>query len=186
MSVSVMFLQLPFLLAALETSIPYVVGVPTDTSITSSALYGNVATHSLKIKDDHYGVRTVSYWVNDENDAIVDGDVIYPGNVDNLLAHAYTEDEETSNDPRAFSIFRGTESWPNSTVVYKFSSDATANQIGTLVNNAINAWKTRAPYLNFVRLANSAGGIAGVLTINANACGGCNANVGYYGGVYSL
>jgi hypothetical protein len=117
------------------------------------------------ILDNSFGERSVGYFTTDEGLAVIDGDVIYG-----------TEAQLLSSEFRSFSV---KQAWPGATVVYKYDTAGTAASVTTIVNTAIARWQLGSPYLTFQQLPNSVSPINGVLTISSNACGGCNANIGF-------
>ncbi|KAF4614885.1 hypothetical protein D9613_003555 [Agrocybe pediades] len=164
-----------------------------------SGIYSNRTTETIRIQDEYYGIRHVNYWVTSDNHAIIDGDVVYPGTLEDLLAKQYTgpdfdEDEDEGEESqssdnstssigrRSLSVFRGFDTWPRSTVVYRFSNYAAQRQVGRYVNDAISGWRRRAPYLRFRRVRNGGGTMRGVLTISFLPNDGCYASIGYNGG----
>jgi len=171
------------LVVGIVSNVAYVDAMPIDnaTSSTLSDFYTNKPIHTLRIKDDYYGIRNVSYWITKGNRAVIDGDVVYPGTVDDLLAHAYTgEDEETTEDRRALSVFRGPNTWPDATVIYKYDSNETDIRISPIMNVVIRDWQLRAPYLTFLQIPSSFVELNGVLTITSYDCYGCYAILGYH------
>ncbi|KAF4615155.1 hypothetical protein D9613_003383 [Agrocybe pediades] len=147
-----------------------------------SGMYMNIPTNTITIKDEEYGIRNVSYWVDDYNDAVIDGDVIY-GPVDDLLANEYTgeddDEDETNIKRRAFSVFYRKGTWPGGRILYKYEDDATEELLSHIVQPAMKEWKRRAPYLDFRHLPNGRYTRMGVATITAKPCGGCNSHVGW-------
>ncbi|KAF9538869.1 zincin [Agrocybe pediades] len=145
-------------------------------------MYANEATDTIVIKDEYGYVREVAYWVNSDNEAVIDGDIIY-GPVDALMANAYNgefEDEDQNFfERRAFSVFRGTETWPSGMVVYKYKDEDTEHLLQPFVTKAMETWTRSVPDVKFHRLQNSADRMDGVVTITANPCGGCNSHIGY-------
>ncbi|KAF2500809.1 zincin [Lophium mytilinum] len=141
----------------------------------------------LTINDEFYGLRNVTYFDGHNGLAVIDGDVIY-GPVASLLANQVHGNGTYSNGTlsngteshykRAFSV---KNTWPDAKIRYKFTSDQVQTTLQAIIDDAINRWHAGAPYITFERVfPNSADGMAGVLTIAANDCGGCNANIGYY------
>ncbi|KAF4615156.1 hypothetical protein D9613_003380 [Agrocybe pediades] len=145
-------------------------------------MYTNEATNTIAIKDEYGHIREVAYWVNSDNEAVIDGDIIY-GSVDDLMANAHTTEGEDRNsfERRSLSVFRGAKTWPRGMLVYKYKDEDTEHLLQHFVDEAIETWRRSAPYLKFRRLSNSAEPKDGVVTITANPCGGCNAHVGYDG-----
>jgi hypothetical protein len=146
----------------------------TRTNVTSP-IYANKNTTLILIKDSVYGTRNVSYWATDSGLAIIDGDVVY-GTLENLLSHSVTGPRNTSK--RAHSV-TGAQAWPSATVTYKFDSAATETVLGAIVNGAIANWLAVAPYLTFTKVANTAVGQNGVVTIVGPDCSGCNSAIGF-------
>jgi hypothetical protein len=126
-------------------------------------LYKNVSVAT--IIDNSFGERTVGYFTTVEGLAIIDGDVIYG-----------TEAQLLSSEFRSFSV---KQPWPNAIVMYKYDTASTAASVAAIVNTAIARWQLVSPYLTFQQLPNSVSPDNGVLTISANDCGGCNANIGF-------
>ncbi|KAF9546889.1 hypothetical protein CPC08DRAFT_371710 [Agrocybe pediades] len=145
-----------------------------------NAMYMNRTTNTIRIKDDIYGVRTVNYWVTHDNKAVIDGDVLYPGTLDDFLSKEYAGDEEEgpSVERRSLSFFRGAQTWPRSTVFYKYYDAATEFRLRTIVPPAMSEWKRLAPYLTFHQLPNSPAQMNGVVTITTHSQG-CFASLGY-------
>ena len=127
---------------------------------------------SVRINDPLFGNRPVSYYVTSNNLAIIDGDVAY-GPVSSLIAHSSAAKTKTK---RAFS---GQPVWPNAEVRYRYDSATTASAIQHLIDDAINDWRTAAPWLRFTRLPHSPAWANGILTITSNNCDGCHASPGY-------
>jgi hypothetical protein len=134
----------------------------------------NKTFHAIKIFDELYGLRNVSYWVASSGLAIIDGDVVY-GTEEELLANEFNETALVV-EKRAFS---GPGGWPAATVTFKYESDAAESAISSVVNAAIAVWTATASYLTFTQLANSDALDPGVITISANDCDGCHANRGF-------
>jgi Astacin (Peptidase family M12A) len=131
---------------------------------------------SLRIRDNFYGERDVAYWVNPDGYAIIDGDVIY-GTEDDLLKHRADRVGARDLEGRAFT---SSNTWPGAVVTFNYDSAASEIAVGAIVNSAIASWTSLAPYLGFNKIANSATGQNGVLTIRSTACGGCAAGtIGY-------
>lgn len=158
----------------LGLSAPWFASADDPITYDTSPIYANKTTILILIKDPVYGTRNVSYWATYDGLAIIDGDVIY-GPLDDLLSRSFTGPQDISK--RAHS---GTNlAWPGATVTYKFDSAATETTLSAIVNGAIANWKAKAPYLTFIKVANSAVGENGVVMIKAPACGGCNSAIGY-------
>ena len=130
---------------------------------------------SVRIRDDVHGERDVAYWVTPDGYAIIDGDVIF-GTEEELLSRIVNGHEPPHNRARAFTQYNP---WPSATVKYNYE-DATAESVlKYVVDPAIELWKNKTGYLNFIHVTNSATPQNGVVTIKKTICGGCNANIGY-------
>lgn len=90
---------------------------------------------------------------------------------------------------RSNSIFPGSSGiWPGSKVSYRYSNDATENELSPYVEPAIDAWTDAVPCLSFEKLPNSEdtsndNGVVNIVAHNPNI-GACFASIGY--GPYSL
>ena len=127
---------------------------------------------TIKLKDPLFGNRPVSYYITSNNLAVIDGDVTY-GPVSSLFAHS------SGAKAKAKRAFSGQPVWPNAEVRYRYDSATTASKIQNLINDAINDWRTAAPWLRFTRLPDSSTASNGILTITSNNCDGCHASLGY-------
>ncbi|KAF9557635.1 hypothetical protein CPC08DRAFT_44656 [Agrocybe pediades] len=97
-----MFSSLLALLLSLAVHLGNVACTPVvdaSSNLPNDPTYGNTPTHSLQIKDEYYGIRNVSYWVTSDNVAVIDGDVLYPGTVDDIRARKYTGEGEGAEVP---------------------------------------------------------------------------------------
>jgi hypothetical protein len=128
----------------------------------------------MTIFDEIYGLRNVSYWITSTGLAVIDGDVVY-GTEEELLSKEFNE-TALIVEKRAFSA---PSIWPAATITFRYNSDAAETAVSAVVNAAIAVWTTAAPYLTFTQLANSDALIPGVLTISADDCDGCHADLGF-------
>ncbi|KAF4618625.1 hypothetical protein D9613_010093 [Agrocybe pediades] len=127
---------------------------PSSSSTRASTLFTVLVTK-------YYGIRNVSYWVTTDNGAALDGDIFYPRTVDDLPAPEYTGQQEGTKVSGAFSILRGSRTWPNAIISYKYPDAATQRLLEPIVNQTIGEWKRAAPYLNFQRLSNNPNDMVG-------------------------
>ena len=146
--------------------------------MNQSPLYALRDTVTIRIEDLLFGNRKVAYWVNEQGQAIIDGDIIF-GSEKDLLDKEIPPSSASFAAKRSFSVLSGTATWPNAEIIYKFDSAATETTLSDTVNNAINRWTAVAPFLHFTKQAASATPVNGVLTISANDCGGCVTSIGY-------
>jgi len=142
-------------------------------------------THALEINDARFGPVNISYFVIN-NQAIVDGDVIY-GSVEHLLSVFVNPKGILASGlrplaKRAHSItryFSTTKPWPNAKISYKYASAATEGRLRPTVDEAISRWRRRAPYLQFLQLSNNESDVAGVVTFWDELCSGCSSHLGF-------
>jgi hypothetical protein len=140
-----------------------------------SPIYPSNKTYEVMTTfDELYGLRNVSYWIASSGLAIIDGDVVY-GTEAELLSNEFNE-TALILEKRAFSA---PSIWPAATVTFKYRSAAAETAVSSIVNAAIAVWTTSASYLTFTQLPNSDALIPGVLTISADDCDGCHANLGF-------
>ena len=74
----------------------------------------------------------------------------------------------------------GQELWPEAKVLYAYKDQATKNKVQASVNAAIKQWNMYADHINFVDQGFDSADKLGVLTITANAGGGCYSSIGYH------
>jgi hypothetical protein len=131
----------------------------------------------VTINDDFYGTRNVSYFVTSNGLAIIDGDVVY-GTVQDLIQH--TIENSTVGNVKAKRAFSASNVWPSPVITYKYDSDDTEQQLGSIVSEAIRRWNVGAPYLTFTAATpNGPDPIDGVVTISVGGCHGCHASIGF-------
>lgn len=128
---------------------------------------------TIQLNDHYFGSRKVAYYTFDGL-AVIDGDIIY-GPIDNLLANSGALARTQRQRKRAISDSR---TWPSATVKFTYLSEETESSLSAVVNEAIRRWKTRAPYLDFLKLKNDFARTDGVVTITSFN-GSCSASVGY-------
>ena len=143
-----------------------------------SAIFGsNQTTHTAWIEDE-FGQRNVSFFVNQNAKAVVEGDIIY-GPIDELLDNVITNTRIAApSGVKARALTDTTRRWPGANIHYRFDSDATEALRGQRVRDAITSWLAIAPYLTFTQERNGATSMNGVVTITANE-GTCYSDVGY-------
>ena len=130
---------------------------------------------------ENYGEKQmIAYSVNQIGQPIINGDEIYPGTEDDLLAdqsasHITTRD--TSKEKRAFSLRDGASGWKNATIKFKFDSDDTEKRLKYTIHQAVTTWTEGAPYLTFQQLPNGDPENS-TLLITSRACDGCTSTVG--------
>jgi Astacin (Peptidase family M12A) len=172
-----MHFLLPDVLLFLCILLSYTTVASSASSGASSTLYTYAEEQkstSVTISDAQYGVRNVDYYIINGGLAVIDGDVIY-GTEAQLLSNVVNG--ATSNfTRRAFSVKAAAGIWPNATITYKYDSADTASTVSGFFDTAVSRWKSKAPYLQFVRLDDGATESSDVLTVKYTD--GCSSYVG--------
>lgn len=148
--------------------------IPTGAPEHPYSILNSRPLRTIQLNDRYFGSRKAAYYTTSDGLAVIDGDIIY-GHVDDLLANNDALARIQRQRKRAFS---GLHTWPSATVKFAYLSEETETSLSEIVNEAIRRWKTRAPYLNFLKLENDFARTDGVVTITGFD-GSCSATVGY-------
>ncbi|CAG8496622.1 8131_t:CDS:2, partial [Paraglomus brasilianum] len=137
----------------------------------------NATVKTIRILDG-YGLRNVAYYVTPDNNAVVEGDIVY-GTLSELLAAAAAANNDTQISKRAHSIFAttGTERpWPGARLPYKYVDDAAKTALDAIVTAATRRWTSVISGLQFVEDPSATGAF---IEISNTVDGGCNCNIGW-------
>lgn len=133
--------------------------------------------------------QRLSYYVDDDGLAIVDGDVIF-GTEDELLAWAVgghqkrsleTESHAGGVQKRSISIFPYSgNKWPGGVISYKWESQASKDLRIVDWTEAVKRWTDRLPFLKFVEATTpDATIVPNIVTLRSfTGTGGCSSPIG--------
>ena len=139
-------------------------------------LYPNTSVTTVRIRDAN-GERNVAYFLTNTGYAIINGDIVYGTEAEfrRVIVNpqsSVSRRARRSMEKRSNSVFPNSgRLWPGNTITYKFETAAVESQLSSIVDAAIDRWRSKVPCLNFVRNSPSAITSSTVVTIyNTDGC----------------